>query len=560
MSKPPSTPSSSRPGSRPGSIRAFDLFASTKSLKSLKLETSHEDLPYGLATGLHYDKREVPYPLSLEKESLELYSLDRALMYRVKGACSFVDFNNGYPRRCLDLGTGLGDWIIDAAQAWPDCTFVGFDVADIQIDLRYVDPSIAHRVQWIHGNFLEHLPFEDNEFDFVHLFGTAFCVPEDKWHFFFDEINRVLKPGGHVEILEEDAIFPVLPRWFTRPLHSQSRHSLPPSKSNVSVPLASSEFSHDFALLEMLFLSSFESRFVNPTPSCILPGYFSASFNHVISPPILLFPMPPLAPLPPLPEMPPAQKMAHRSMVQQSMQAIQDYSLPPIVPTVPLDSQLGDLSPLPSAPSSARPSMGSQHTIELERVEAAPSTGNDVQAHIYSIVHPPKGLGSVAMPAFAEQGETTEMGGQAAYDLFCMDVIANLDEHAAYAHLKRMAGLVNSAKEAMLDELMALVVQGDRTLERYGWEEEDYTEEISREKFNLLWEQYIMDLNARISLWHPMMQYGWRYPRRDPMTKAELLDEERIRQAIIQARRFARPDEIQPTMRAIRLLVGAKES
>ena len=35
------------------------------------------------------------------------YSLDRALMYRVKDGCSFVDFKGRTPRRCLDLGTGV---------------------------------------------------------------------------------------------------------------------------------------------------------------------------------------------------------------------------------------------------------------------------------------------------------------------------------------------------------------------------------------------------------------------------------------------------------------------
>jgi hypothetical protein len=27
---------------------------------------------------------------------------------------------------------------------------------------------------------LERLPFADNEFDFVHMFATCFCIPEDK--------------------------------------------------------------------------------------------------------------------------------------------------------------------------------------------------------------------------------------------------------------------------------------------------------------------------------------------------------------------------------------------
>lgn len=72
-----------------------------------------------------FDKREVPYPLSIDKKSIELsvrsssylvqigftlssrWSLDRALMYRVKSGCSFVDFKGRTPRRCLDLGTGV---------------------------------------------------------------------------------------------------------------------------------------------------------------------------------------------------------------------------------------------------------------------------------------------------------------------------------------------------------------------------------------------------------------------------------------------------------------------
>ncbi len=44
------------------------------------------------------------------------------------------------------------------------------------------------------------------------------------------------------------------------------------------------------------------------------------------------------------------------------------------------------------------------------------------------------------------------------------------------------------------------------------------------------------------------------------MTKAEFQDEERLRHAILEARQFAKPEEVQPTMRAIRLLVGIKDS
>lgn len=66
------------------------------------------------------------------------------------------------------------------------------------------------------------------------------------------------------------------------------------------------------------------------------------------------------------------------------------------------------------------------------------------------------------------------------------------------------------------------------------------------------------DIHARIALWHPMMQYGWTYPRQDPMTETELADQEQLRIAIMEARAYAKEEEIQPTLRVIRLLVGTK--
>lgn len=80
---------------------------------------------------------------------------------------------------------------------------VGYDLVDVQVDLQYVEPSVANRIEWMHGNLCvtpelllvsrrrtdasasltERLPFDDNEFDFVHIFGIGLSVPEDKVQF-----------------------------------------------------------------------------------------------------------------------------------------------------------------------------------------------------------------------------------------------------------------------------------------------------------------------------------------------------------------------------------------
>ena len=57
-----------------------------------------------------------------------------------------------------------------------------------------------------------------------------------------------------------------------------------------------------------------------------------------------------------------------------------------------------------------------------------------------------------------------------------------------------------------------------------------------------------------------MMEYGWTYPRQDALSDNELAEQHELRASIMQARMFAKDDEIQPTLRAIRLLVGIKES
>ncbi|KAJ3747161.1 hypothetical protein DFH05DRAFT_1392853, partial [Lentinula detonsa] len=112
------------------------------------------------------------------------------------------------PTKVLDIGCGTGSWILDCARAWRKCHFVGLDIVPIQPDLQQVGSADSHRVTWVQGNFLEGLPFPNEEFDFVHIKRISLGVPEDKWDFLFEEISRVMKPGAAFEMIEEDLMFP----------------------------------------------------------------------------------------------------------------------------------------------------------------------------------------------------------------------------------------------------------------------------------------------------------------------------------------------------------------
>ncbi|KAJ7784467.1 hypothetical protein B0H16DRAFT_298953 [Mycena metata] len=110
------------------------------------------------------------------------------------------------PTKVLDIGCGTGTWILNCGMAWRHCHFVGVDVVPLHPDLG--TSELSTRITWVQANFLEGLPFPNDEFDFVHIKRIALGVPEDKWDSLFEEIARVLKSGGAFELIEEDLFFP----------------------------------------------------------------------------------------------------------------------------------------------------------------------------------------------------------------------------------------------------------------------------------------------------------------------------------------------------------------
>lgn len=99
-----------------------------------------------------------------------------------------LDAVRGAPRRILDVGTGTGTAARAIAARWPDADVVGVDVAEGMLaEARRLLPSEhAGRVRYEHAD-ASALPFADGSFDLVTL---SNMIP------FFDEIDRVLVPGG----------------------------------------------------------------------------------------------------------------------------------------------------------------------------------------------------------------------------------------------------------------------------------------------------------------------------------------------------------------------------
>jgi SAM-dependent methyltransferase len=101
-----------------------------------------------------------------------------------------LDAVGGTPQRVLDVGTGTGTAARAIAARWPGTDVVGVDVADGMLAeaRRVLPPELAGRVRFEHAD-ASALPFEDASFDLVTL---SNMIP------FFNEIQRVLVPGGEV--------------------------------------------------------------------------------------------------------------------------------------------------------------------------------------------------------------------------------------------------------------------------------------------------------------------------------------------------------------------------
>ncbi|KAJ3539166.1 hypothetical protein NM688_g6406 [Phlebia brevispora] len=426
-----------------------------------------------------YDRDKAPYPFSYDRDLLELSCIDHALIYRLKQSVTVINFKE-LPKRCLDLGTGLGDWVIDAAKLWEDCTFVGYDLVNVQMPLSALDPSISSRIQWVHGNFLrQKLPFEDDEFDHVHIQGLAFAIftaALEQWPSFFEEVHRVLRPGGTVEIIEEDAIFPILPKWFTTPLHApvpydtseenvETGEIQPTQQRSHQSPPSTDHLPHAHALLEELFFAVFHNRFLNPIPSSMLPGYFSAFFSHVLSPPVIKFPMPPLAPMRPLP--PPSRAMEPSPSLS--------------------GSSVGSDSPRSSASESIADSAG----VPLDSPSMERSRSNSSSTSVDS-----QDSSKSQFVAYHHE-EGTRIGGSTAVELFPLCDTEVLNSYSLYMQLRRAVVLILGLKEAMWDELKLKIERDRNSLKIYGWEEADFEEEglttrdrgPSRQKFDAMVQQ-----------------------------------------------------------------------
>lgn len=96
------------------------------------------------------------------------------------------------PKRALDLGTGTGGAAFAIARRFPEADVTGVDLAERMIEhaRRNLTDDLSGRVRFEVADAAQ-LRFADGSFDLV---GLSNMIP------FFDELERVLAPGGFLVV------------------------------------------------------------------------------------------------------------------------------------------------------------------------------------------------------------------------------------------------------------------------------------------------------------------------------------------------------------------------
>ncbi|CAG8583646.1 481_t:CDS:2 [Ambispora gerdemannii] len=100
--------------------------------------------------------------------------------------------------KILDVGCGPGTWVIEMAETYPLCSFIGVDISPVDL-LR----ELPVNVEFIQANILDGLPIETSKFDFVVMHFLDRCFTIKQWKsIVIQEVARVMKPEALLEWME----------------------------------------------------------------------------------------------------------------------------------------------------------------------------------------------------------------------------------------------------------------------------------------------------------------------------------------------------------------------
>src|ERR1019366_5360080 len=115
----------------------------------------------------------------------------------------------GSPSRILDFGCGIGATEKVLRDRFPAASIHGVDAS-----AESIKAAESRGLQGVTFHFSEsaRLPFADGAFDLVYSNGTFHHIDHGKHAAVFAELRRVLAPGGHLFVFENNPLNPLMVR------------------------------------------------------------------------------------------------------------------------------------------------------------------------------------------------------------------------------------------------------------------------------------------------------------------------------------------------------------
>lgn len=101
------------------------------------------------------------------------------------------------PKRILDVGTGTGVWLREAASKFQKAYLIGVDISEAFNN--YPRPA---NVTFEQGNLLNGLEYPDSYFDYIFQRFLNAGIPSVVWPRVIKELGRMVKKGGTLELTE----------------------------------------------------------------------------------------------------------------------------------------------------------------------------------------------------------------------------------------------------------------------------------------------------------------------------------------------------------------------
>jgi ubiquinone/menaquinone biosynthesis C-methylase UbiE len=146
----------------------------------------------------------LPYPLPKDMGEINRLDFQHYLLRAGAGGNFLAPVQQA--NDILDVGSGSGRWAMEVAAAFPMARVIGMDLVPPAVDeAAILGNGLDQRppnYSFAPGNILEGLPFPDASFDFVHQRLLITAIPKDRWPSVIQELVRVTRPGGWVELAE----------------------------------------------------------------------------------------------------------------------------------------------------------------------------------------------------------------------------------------------------------------------------------------------------------------------------------------------------------------------